>query len=138
MFVYELSGCGFESCCSHLNFRYCPVSSKEFLDIQVTIECRFLLKCVRDMIRKEDTSICTVQISTHNTVQSFRQLSKWLSVHLRTKWLWFRSCCSHLNFRFGACFEQGVPWHSGNYIVWIQSKTRTWHDKNIEAYAPYI
>ena len=28
-----------------------PVSSKEFLDIQVTIRCRFTLKRVRDMIR---------------------------------------------------------------------------------------
>ena len=28
-----------------------PVLSKEFLDIQATIECRFTLKCVRDMIR---------------------------------------------------------------------------------------
>ena len=28
-----------------------PVSSKEFLDIQATIECRFTLKRVRDMIR---------------------------------------------------------------------------------------
>ena len=30
---------------------FAPVSSKEFLDIQATIECRFTLKCVRDMIR---------------------------------------------------------------------------------------
>ena len=28
-----------------------PVSNKEFLDIQATIECRLTLKCVRDMIR---------------------------------------------------------------------------------------
>ena len=28
-----------------------PVSSKEFLDNQATIECGFTLKCVRDMIR---------------------------------------------------------------------------------------
>ena len=28
-----------------------PVSSKEFLDIQANIECRFTLKRVRDMIR---------------------------------------------------------------------------------------
>ena len=27
-----------------------PVSSKEFLDIQATIKCRFTLKSVRDMI----------------------------------------------------------------------------------------
>ena len=45
----------------------------------------------------------------------------------------FESRCSHLNFRFRACFEQGVPWHSGNYSVWIHSETRTWHDKNIQS-----
>ena len=32
-----------------------------------------------------------------------------------------------------ACFEQGVPWHSGNYRVSIHSETRTWHDKNIQS-----
>ena len=31
----------------------------------------------------------------------------------------FESYCSHLNFRFRACFEQVVSWHSGNYRVWI-------------------
>ena len=30
---------------------FAPVSSKEFLDIQATIECGFTLKRVRDMIR---------------------------------------------------------------------------------------
>ena len=44
---------------------------------------------------------------------------------------------SHLIFRYGACFEQGVPWHSGNCRVWIHSQTRTWHDKNIQSNAPY-
>ena len=43
----------------------------------------------------------------------------------------FKSCCSHLNFRYRACFEHGVPWHSGNYRVWIHYKIHTWHDKNI-------
>ena len=27
------------------------------------------------------------------------------------------ACLSDLNFRYSACFEQGVPWHSGNYRV---------------------
>ena len=45
----------------------------------------------------------------------------------------FESRCSHLNFRYCNCFEQGVPWHSGNYRVWIHSKKRTWHDKNIQS-----
>ena len=44
----------------------------------------------------------------------------------------FESSCSHLNFRFRVCFEQGVPWHSGNYTLWIHSETRTWHDKNLQ------
>ena len=27
----------------------------------------------------------------------------------------FEFRCCHLNFRYRACFEQVVPWHSGNY-----------------------
>ena len=50
----------------------------------------------------------------------------------------FESSCSHLNFRFCACFEQGVPWHSGNYGVWIHSETRTWHDKNIQCQLNFV
>ena len=50
----------------------------------------------------------------------------------------FKSSCSQLNFRFCACFEQGLSWHSGNYRVWIHSETRTWHDKNIQSNAPCI
>ena len=45
----------------------------------------------------------------------------------------FESHCSHLKFRFRTCFEQGVPWHSGNYRVWIHFETRTWHDKNTQS-----
>ena len=50
MFVYELSGGGFKSHCSHLNFRYRSCLEQGVLDIQATIECGFTLKCVRDMI----------------------------------------------------------------------------------------
>ena len=42
----------------------------------------------------------------------------------------FESCCSHFNFRFRSCFEQGVPWNSGNYRVWIYFETRAWHDSH--------
>ena len=49
----------------------------------------------------------------------------------------FKSSSSHLNFRFRTCFEQGVPWHSGNYRVLIHSETRMWHDKNIQSNALY-
>ena len=43
------------------------------------------------------------------------------------------SSCSHLNCRFRACFKQEVPWHSGNYRLWIHSEMRTWHEKNIQS-----
>ena len=71
------------------------------------------------------------------------QLSKF-SVFPRPVWLngcefvyeisrWgFESSYSHLNFGFCTSFEQGVPWHSGNYRVWIHSKTRSWHDEDIQ------
>ena len=39
------------------------------------------------------------------------------------------SCCSYLNFRYHACFEQGAPWYSDNCWVYIHSKTWIWHDK---------
>ena len=45
----------------------------------------------------------------------------------------FESSWSHLTFKFRACFEQGGPWHSGNYRVWIHAETRTWYDKNIQS-----
>ena len=48
--VYKLSDCGFQSCCCHLNLRFSTCLSKEFLDIQAAVECRFTLKLVHDMI----------------------------------------------------------------------------------------
>ena len=50
-FIYEISGCGIDSCSSYLNFQYTPISSKELLDIQTTTECTFTLKRGCDMIR---------------------------------------------------------------------------------------
>ena len=48
---------------------------------------------------------------------------------------------TYLSFLFwkkqGNCFEQGVPWHSDNYRVWIHSETCTWRDKNIQSNALY-
>ena len=60
--------------------------------------------------------------------------------NLRVKWLQldlnpelsgsgFESSCSHFTLRFHACFQQGVPWHSGNYRVWIRYEMHMWHDK---------
>ena len=41
--------------------------------------------------------------------RTLNHLAKWLSVRLRTKGLWVRVGCSHLNLRYRASLEQGVP-----------------------------
>ena len=73
----------------------------------------------------------------HNRHLFTRKILRIISIPLRAvcelSGSGFESSCSHLNFRFRACFEQGVPWHSGNYRLWIHSKTRTWHDKNTQS-----
>ena len=49
-----MRGYEFESCWSHLNFRYCTYFEEEvaeFLDIQATVEYRFTQKCSCEMIR---------------------------------------------------------------------------------------
>ena len=43
----------------------------------------------------------------------------------------FKSSCNHSNFRFRACFEQRVPWHSGNIecgftLTCVHHMTRTY------------
>ena len=35
---------------------------------------------------------------------------------------WFESSCSHITFRFCACYEEGVPWQSGNHRVLVHSE----------------
>ena len=46
--VHELSGCGFESHCCHLNFRYDACLEQGVL--WQTIECRLTRELIRDMI----------------------------------------------------------------------------------------
>ena len=70
------------------------------------------------MAWQEHTVKCTVQISILRTrLNHLARLAKWLSVYLRTKWFWVRSLLQYLNFKCHASFEQGVPWHSGNYTI---------------------
>ena len=80
--VYELCGCEFESPYCHLNFRYVPVSSKEFLDIQATLECWFILKRVRDMI---------IAYNTIGLVSIWNEGSIFIPIHtgiISYFWIW--------------------------------------------------
>ena len=135
VFVYEQSGCGFESCCSHLNFRYCacfkqrvPWHSGNY-GVQI-------LKCVRDMIRTYSQMHLTDKYLQYSSIIWPVWLNGWVFVYKPSS-CGFESCYSHLNFRYCAFFEQRVPWHSGNYGVQILSEMRTWHDKNLQSNAPY-
>ena len=57
------------------------VLSKEFLDIQVTIECGFTLKCVCDMIRTYSQMHHTDEHSQHNLVILPVWLNVWVFVY---------------------------------------------------------
>ena len=88
------------------------------------------------MIRTYSQMHRTDKYSQHSSIIWPAWLNGWVFVY-ELSGCGFESSCSHIIFRFRACFEQGVPWHSGNYKVWIHSETRTWHDKNIQSNAPY-
>ena len=47
---------------------FAPSSSKEFLDIQATIECGFTLKRVRDMIKTYSQMHRTDKYSQHSSI----------------------------------------------------------------------
>ena len=51
VFVYKLTGCGFEPVAVTKTSDFASVLSKEFLEIQATIECGFTLKRVCDITR---------------------------------------------------------------------------------------
>ena len=69
-----------------------PVSSKGFLDIQATIECRFTLKRVRDMIRTYSQMHRTDKYSKHSSVIS---LNGWMFLYELSS-CGFKSRCIHL------------------------------------------
>ena len=82
-----------------------------------------------------DNGLRHKRVKSHNHTNLFVWL--WLDIHSDVNYQLMETMIliktySHFTFRFRACFEQGVSWHSGNCRVWIHSQTRTWHDKNIQ------
>ena len=137
MLLYELSGCRFESCCSHLNVRFsdCFEQAVAWLSGNYRVSIRSKTRTWHNkniQWRAPNTLLLTTQL------YHLASLTKWLSVRLRTKWLWVWNYCSYLNFSFHVCFEQRVPLYSGNYRAWILPEMRRWHDKNIQSNTPYI
>ena len=136
VFVYEIRGRAFESSRNHLNFgfRGCFEQLVPWHSGGYTVWIHS--KRVRDMIRTYSQIHRTDQYSQHSSIIWPVWPNGWVFVDELTGFR-FESSCSHLNYMFRAYFEQGVPWHSGNYRKWIQSETRTWNDKNIQSNSPY-
>ena len=101
------------------------------LTVKATMECGFTLTSVRDMIVTYSQMHYTDKFSQHSLIIWPPWLNGWMFVY-ELSGCGFESSCSHLNFRFHACFEQGVPWHSGNYGLRIHCESRAWHDNNIQ------
>ena len=115
---------------------FAPASSKEFLEIQATIECGTTLKRVLEMTPTYSQMHRTDRYSEHGSIIC-PVLSNSCVFLNELSGSGFESGCSHLNFRFCTCFQEGVPWDWGNYTVWIHSETRTLHDTNIHSKATY-
>ena len=90
----------------------------------------------RDMIRTYSQIHHTNKYSQHSSIIWPVLLNGWVFVS-ELSGCEFESSWSYLNFRFCACFEQGVSWHLGYYGVWIHSEKHTWHDRNIQSNPPY-
>ena len=139
-----------ELCCEYLYVRciwlYVPIISRtRFRVNQRSIvawmsRTSLLETCpiseVRDMIRTYSQIHRTYKYSQHSSIIWPVWFNGWVFVY-ELSGCGFESCCCHLNFRYGACFEQGVPRYSGNYRVWIHTETCTWHDKSMKSDAPY-
>ena len=87
VFVYELSGCGFESSCSHLNFRFCPCLEQEVPWHSGTYRVR-----IHSETRTWHDKNIIVSFSLHIISFSFLFFKKTkFSCLLYSTWLWYTS-----------------------------------------------
>ena len=91
-----------KKCTSLLTLRHSPplvpVSSKEFLDIQVTIECGFTLKCIHDMIKTYSQMHRRDKYSQHSPIIWPVWLNGWLVIY-ELSGCGFKAHCSHMKFQ---------------------------------------
>ena len=127
---------GLESCSSHLIFRFracfeqkVPWHSGNYRE-WIYFETRKWHNKNIQMHRAD-------KYSQHSSIVWSIWLNGWVFVY-ELSGCRFESRCSHLNFIFRACFEQGVPWYSRNYRVRIDSEMRTWNDKNIQSMTKFL
>ena len=112
VFVYKLSGCEFDSTAVTYTSDIAPALSKSSLTFRETIECRFTLKLVCDMMITYSQMHCRDKYSQHSSIILSVWLYGWVFIY-ELSGCGFESHCYHLYFRYSTCFKQGVPWYSG-------------------------
>ena len=84
-----------------------PASNKDFLEIQSTVQCGFTLKLEREMMKTYDEMHGTDNYSRLSSIIWPVWINGLVFVY-ELSGCGFESRCSHLIFRYGASFEQGV------------------------------
>ena len=136
VFVYELSGWGFDSRSSWLNFRY-----RACVEQGVLWHSGKYTMCIYSEMR-------TWHITRYNQMHLIDKYSQhssiiwpvwpngWVFIY-QLSGCGLESRCSNLNLRYSACFKQGVPWHSGKSRV-VDSLWKAYMTYNkIQSNAPY-
>ena len=108
VFVYELSCCGWESSCSHLNVRFRALFEQGVPSHSGNYRVWIHMKLVRDMIRTPSQMYRTDKYSQHGSFSWPVLLNRSVFVY-ELSGCGFEFSSSHLNFRFRASFENGVP-----------------------------
>ena len=124
VFLYEPSGCGFESSCSSLNFRF-TACIEEVVPWYSGIYRVWIHSVTRSWHYKNMLlNNLKDRYSQNNSMIRLFWLNDWRFVY-EISGCGFNCTCTRLNFRFCDCFEQGLPWHSLNHRECIHSEMRT-------------
>ena len=86
--------------------------ARSFLTFRQTIMCGSTLKLVRDMLITYSQMNRTCKYSHHSSIILPAGLNDWVFIY-QVSGCGFECRCCHLNLRYGAFLEEGVPWQSG-------------------------
>ena len=85
---------------------FAPASTKDFLDIQATIECGFTLKHLHDMTKTYSQMHHTDKYSQHSSIIWPVWLNSWVFVYELSGCGFFKSSCSHIFLKIGIHFME--------------------------------
>ena len=114
---------------------FAPALSKEFLDIQITIECGFTLKLVRDMTRTYSQMNRTDNYPEHSSIIWPVWPSGWVFVY-KLSGSGCKTSCSHLNSFFINHYYMQI--NEKDYFIWHNSFFKVNHDHFFLLLIPYF